>query len=214
MLFYAAVAQVLVDRRYLYLLLGLYGLAFLLRRYGPVFQFLGNPLVIEFLFGVAIARLAMWRTGVFGIPIGFAALALAGPLHLAPTGDTIDFLTGKDGVQRVLVYGLPAALIVYGAMQIRARESLWTYLGDASYTVYLAHTIAITGLLTLWVAFPVQPDLVVAVTVAVSVIFSWRVYEAFEKPLLRVVRKYPNFPVRFGRSATIVSDANVVPSSG
>jgi exopolysaccharide production protein ExoZ len=187
MLFYVSVALLLLDRRWFYVLLGLYGLAFFLRPVGPVFQFLGNPLVVEFLFGVAIARSPMWRPGMLGVPIGFAALALAGPLGFAPTGGTMEFLTGQEGVQRVLVYGLPAALIVYGAMQIKTRESVWTYLGDASYTLYLVHTFTVSGLLALWMAFPLQPDLIIAATIAASVIFAWRVYERVEKPLLRAL---------------------------
>jgi exopolysaccharide production protein ExoZ len=187
MLFYACVAKILHDRRWLYILLGLYGVAFVLRPLGPVFQFLGNPLILEFLFGVAIARAPMSRPCRWGIPIGFAALALAGPLHIAPTGGDIDFLKGEEGVQRVLVYGLPAALIVYGAMQIKARESVWTYLGDASYTLYLAHTFIVSALLTLWIIVPLQADLIIAITITASVVFAWRIYEAIEKPLLRAL---------------------------
>jgi exopolysaccharide production protein ExoZ len=187
MLFYVSMALILVDRRWRYVLLGFYALAFLLRPLGPLFQFLGNPLVVEFLFGVAIARASMWRPAMWAVPLGFAALALAGPLHVAPTGGSMDFLTGQEGVQRVLVYGLPAALIVYGAMQIKARESVWTYLGDASYTLYLVHTFVVSALLTLWIAVPLQPDLIIAATMAAAVIFAWRVYERVEKPLLRAL---------------------------
>jgi exopolysaccharide production protein ExoZ len=187
MVFYVSVALVLIDRRWLYVLLSLYGLAFFLRPLGPVFQFLGNPLVIEFLLGVAIARAPMWRPGMLGVPMGFFALALAGPLHIAPTGGTLDFLAGQEGLQRVLVYGLPAALIVYGAMQVKARVGVWTYLGDASYTLYIVHTFMVSALLTLWMAFPLQSDFVVAATMAASVILAWRVYESVEKPLLHAL---------------------------
>src|SRR5262249_22713544 len=78
MLFYFAAALVLVDRIWLYVLLALHALAFLLRANWPVFQFLGNPLVIEFLFGVVVARLPMCRIAVLGIPIGIIALIAAG----------------------------------------------------------------------------------------------------------------------------------------
>jgi exopolysaccharide production protein ExoZ len=187
MLFYASAALVLIDRRWLYVLLGLYAVAFSLRPLGPVFQFIGNPLVLEFLLGVVIARSPTWRLGMLGVPIGFAALVLAGPLQIAPTGGTMDFLAGQEGVHRVLVYGLPATLIVFGALQMKARESVWTYLGDASYTLYLVHTFAVSALLTLWMVFPLQADLIIAVTMATSVILAWRVYERVEKPLLRAL---------------------------
>lgn len=187
MLFYAAAALVLLGRGWLYALLALYAIAFVLRPYGPVFQFLGNPMIVEFLFGVVIARLPMWRPAAWGLPFGFAALALAGVLHIAPTGGTMQFLSGEEGVQRVIVYGLPSALIVYGTMQIKVQESVWTYLGDASYTLYLVHTFAVSALLTLWMAVPLQSDVVVVLTMAASVALAWRVHELVEKPLLNAL---------------------------
>ncbi len=53
-LFYAAAAFVLADRRWLFPVLGLFVASMALRQHGAVFQFLGNPLIIEFLFGVAL----------------------------------------------------------------------------------------------------------------------------------------------------------------
>ena len=58
--------------------------------------------------------------------------------------------------RRVALFGIPAALIVYGTMQIKARPSVWTYLGDASYTLDLVHTFALAPLLVLWMIYPGQ----------------------------------------------------------
>jgi len=92
-------------------------------------------------------------------------------------------------------------------MQIKARESVWTYLGDASDTLYLVHTFVVSALLTLWIAFPLQPDLVVVATMAASVILAWRVYERVEKfslsalPLsFRVATDYRPYQNRFFRA--------------
>ena len=106
MLFYAAAALILADRRWAAVLVALYGLAFMLRPVGPVFQFLGNPIILEFLFGVAIAYAPMRREAVWGIALGVAALAAAGFTGVAPFGDTIKYLMGVDALQRVIVYGL------------------------------------------------------------------------------------------------------------
>lgn len=187
MLFYAAATLVLINRRWLVVLLFAYALCFGLRDYGPIFQFLGNPLIVEFLLGVLIARAPMWRPAALGTVVGFSALLAAGPLGLAPMGGTMQFLTGEEGVQRVLVYGLPAALIVYGAMHIKVGESVWTYLGDASYTLYLVHTFVVSALLALWRFLPLPSDAVMLLTMAASVVVSWRVYELVEKPLLRML---------------------------
>ncbi len=39
------------------------------------------------------------------------------------------------------IYGLPAALIVWGVMQFKGRASVWTRQGDASYSLYLTHSL-------------------------------------------------------------------------
>jgi exopolysaccharide production protein ExoZ len=117
------------------------------------------------------------------------ALLTVGALGAAPDGGTIESLIGEQAIYRVVVYGLPAALIVYGTMQIATKQSAWTYLGDASYTLYLVHTFAVSALLTLWLAYPLPPDLIIAATMAASVLLAWRVYERVERPLLDALRK-------------------------
>lgn len=191
MLFYVSAAVALVDRRLGYALLAGYAICFLLRPFAPIFQFLGNPLVIEFLFGVAIARAPMWRYGAVALPAGLILLVATVFTH-DPLGiEAIDFLTGKASAQRLMVYGIPAALIVYGSMHIEARKSVWTYLGDASYSIYLVHITVVTGLLVLWKAVPAPPDLIVTAGVILSLVLAWRVHELIEKPLLRVLPLKP-----------------------
>jgi exopolysaccharide production protein ExoZ len=157
----------------------------------PIFQFLGNPLMLEFLFGVAIAHAPKWRQAIWGIPLGAAAIVGAGFAGVAPNSGTLEFLTGEEALQQVFVYGLPAALIVYGTIQIETKESVWTYLGDGSYSLYLIHTLLLSALLTLWLAVPVPADLIAAVGVVSSVLLAWRVHERFEKPILKALRRSP-----------------------
>ena len=107
----------------------------------------------------------------------------------------MEFLSGEYGFQRVLVYGLPAALIVFGTMQIDAKPSVWTVLGDASYMLYLVHTLPITLLLMLWIAFPIPPDLIIVSGVVVSVLFAWRMYIRFELPLREFLNRTVPLPV-------------------
>jgi exopolysaccharide production protein ExoZ len=188
MLFYLSAALVLYDRRWLYALLGMYVIAFALRPSGlPVFQFIGNPIVLEFLFGVAIAYAPMWRGAVLGIPVGFAVLAVSGLLRIAPHGGVLDVFMRQENMQRLFVYGLPSAMIVYGFMQIRARESVWSYLGDMSYSLYLFHGYSIALLHQLWLIAPIQPDLISIIGVAASVLFAWCIYVLIEKPILRMI---------------------------
>jgi exopolysaccharide production protein ExoZ len=194
MLFYGAATLVLADKRWTYVLLGAFAIASMLRSFGPAFQLLGNPLILEFLLGVAIAYAPSWRRAIWGIPIGAAALAGAGFVGIEPTGGTLEFLTGSNAFERVLVYGLPSALIVYGTMQITVKKSVWTYLGDTSYSLYLTHTLLVSALLVFWTAFPIAPDLILVLTVLASVLFGWRIHQAVEKPILRALGRDPQMP--------------------
>jgi len=187
MLFYSGTALVLLDRRWLYALLFAYAVAFLLRPRAPIFEFLGNPIMIEFLFGVLIAQLPSFRFGSLGIALGAALLLAVGLSDLAPDGDTISFLGGYDNLRRIVLFGIPAALIVYGTMQIKANPSIWTYLGDASYSLYLVHTFAIAPLLALWRIYPVNANIILVTGIIASVLLAWRVHELVEKPILRAL---------------------------
>jgi exopolysaccharide production protein ExoZ len=189
MLFYASVALVLIERRWAFVILGAYGIAFLLRPIGPIFQFLGNPIILEFLLGVAISFAPGWRPGIWGVPIGAILLIGAGLMGIAPMGGTMDFLLGHDGLQRVLIFGIPATMIVYGTLQVKARESAWTYLGDASYSLYLSHIFPLTLLLALWLKFPIPPDLIILTGISAALFFNWRFYERVEKPIMAALKR-------------------------
>ncbi|BCH33041.1 acyltransferase [Mesorhizobium sp. L-8-10] len=186
-LFYSAAALVLADRRWVYVLVAMYAIALVLRPYGPLFQFLGNPIIVEFLLGVGIAFLPGRRLGLLGIPAGMVALLATGFSGTAPTGETVSFLAGEGAFPRLLAYGVPAALIVYGTMQIRAGESVWAYLGDGSYTLYLVHSLVITALSVLWLKFHLPADVIILVGMGASVLLAWRIHERIERPLLRIL---------------------------
>lgn len=183
-LFYVAAALVIADRRWLGPILLTFGAAIALRAQGPIFQFLGNPLMFEFLLGIAVAYAPAQRQAIWLIAVGVIALVAAGFMGTAPTGSTLNNLMGDGGFQRVLVYGVPAALVVYGTMQITAGESAWTRQGDASYSLYLTHPLLMPTLLAMWKLVPLQADLVILVTAAASVFFGWRIHLAIEKPVI------------------------------
>lgn len=191
MLFYAAAAFVISDRRWLFAILGLFAASMALRQQTALFQFLGNPLIIEFLLGVAIARAPSFQLAKWGIPLGAAILVGAGFTGLAPLGDSLDYLRGEHAFQRVIVYGLPAALIVWGAMQFKGRESFWTRQGDASYSLYLTHSIFMPVFFLVWKVFPMPADLVIAVSVAATAFFAWRIHLAIELPILNALKGPP-----------------------
>jgi exopolysaccharide production protein ExoZ len=189
MLFYACAALVLVDRRWVFAIIAAYGIALILRPIGPLFQFIGNLMILEFLLGVAIAYAPNWRWAIWGIPFGTIWLVGAGLIGIQPATNSMDLLLGHDALQRVLIFGVPSAMIVYGALQIKARKSVWTYLGDASYSLYLSHSLILLPLLSLWTLFPMPPYLIIPTGISASLIFAWRVHERFEKPILALFKR-------------------------
>lgn len=213
MLFYAAATIVLVDRRLLPGLLAIFGLAMIFRSVGPALQFLGNPLIIEFGFGVLLAYAPKWKPAVWCLPLGAVAMVAAGFIGIAPQGGTMEFLGGEYGFQRVLVYGLPAALIVFGTMQIDVKPSAWTVLGDASYMLYLIHTLPLTLLLMLWTTVPIPPDLIIIAGVVTSVLLGWRMYIRFELPLRELLSRAVPIPAVVGEklppSTSVIGNRNL-----
>lgn len=144
-----------------------------------------SPLLIEFLGGLYIARLAYgtWRPPVIWCVVvtvvGVGLLLIA-----APAAD--------DDWARVLQYGLPAFLIVGGAVGLESAQRLripaWiSLLGAASYSLYLTHTFAISLLGKVWpAALPAWAFILVAVVLAVLI--GIVTYVVLESPLLALMR--------------------------
>ena len=188
-LFYAAAALVLWRQRLVWLILAAFGTAIMIRS-GPVLSYVGNPIIVEFLLGVALSRLPKWRGGVWLIPAGVASIWLWGASGYSTELEVPDFLSGAFAWRRVLYLGLPAAMIVYGALQIEGRKGLLTYLGDASYALYLVHQPVVFAIVWAFGAFTAAPPDVVAVVAAgASIALAWRVHELFEKPMLNWLRR-------------------------
>ena len=105
-----------------------------------LFWFLGSPLVFEFLLGVAISRAP--RVADLGVPMVFA-----GFLWFALVPSTYyDQAFGPGALFRALFWGLPAAMIVYGAWSLeewfgRRMFPVPFLLGCASYSIYLVHPL-------------------------------------------------------------------------
>lgn len=187
-LFYTAAAFTIADRRWLPVALGLFAGSMALRQHGALFQFLGNPLIIEFLFGVGLAYAPQFRPVRWAIVPGMAMIIGAGFFGLAPVNDALGYLRGEEGLLRVAVYGLPAALIVWGAMQFKGRASLWTEQGDASYSLYLTHSLFMPLLSVVWMTVAVPADFIIIIGMAASVFFGWRIHLAIEVPLLNALK--------------------------
>lgn len=103
-----------------------------------------DPLLLEFLAGVWVAELAR-RGRVRGRPAALLALLTAGVAAWLATG----FLPPAGAhAWRALVWGAPAALVLYAVVALERHVDFrraWPLLliGDASYSIYLTHVLAL-----------------------------------------------------------------------
>jgi exopolysaccharide production protein ExoZ len=190
-LFYAATALVLWRRSAIFPLLALYVVA-LVHPTTPLLHYLGNPIILEFLAGVVIAHAPRPRWSIAAIPAGVLLLALLHPFAFQGDHSPANMLAGQDMAGRVLIAGLPCALIIWGALGVNLRSGPLTYLGDASYSIYLTQGPVLLALAKLCTRLPLIPaDVVLIGSSAMVVLVGCRIYELFEKPALAFLRRIP-----------------------
>jgi len=172
-----------------------------LSRVTPLVSFFFSPYVLQFVTGCFIglaylrANLVLGRTSLTISALIFVAQALIFQfIHLQESS-----LTGSRTVLRVLLFGVPAALMVYGLLACGGESGRlplprWvTRFGDMSYSIYLVHLPVIhfayryafrlfdhSGLRWL---FP-------AVTTIVCLLASIVYYHIVETPLSRWTKKF------------------------
>ena len=188
MLFYLGATLVLWRRAMLPLVLLAYATALVggLMTGQPVLGFVGSPMILEFLMGVGIALLPSTQlrgSGVVVVLLGAVA---------AIWGSNADFgiiQNAFNGVTawRWAVWGIPAAIIVWGAMQFEGtlKGPLFKFGaagGDASYALYLSHPVFL-------LLAPTNPYILLALGPPVLIALGFAVHYWIEKPLLHMVRR-------------------------
>jgi exopolysaccharide production protein ExoZ len=204
LMFYLVFASLfLLPRRFAGAVLLIWGVVVLsvpLIGYKPANRFVAlslNPYVLEFLAGAAAAWRPMRLSGRSALaaiiaagawcPLAFLALDPAEPLGVA-----------SDLSLRALVFG-PAFLLVVlaasgwerggGHLGLRPLEAL----GDASYSVYLAHSIALPASFYLtiavkWPHSPVWHSAWLVTTLAAGIGSGLVMHRVIERPLLKLAR--------------------------
>lgn len=145
-----------------------------------VLDFLRNPVALEFLFGmlIFIATKKTRHGAMVCMILGVVAL-------LATAGFKIEDRT------RLLFWGVPSALILYGAVALEGQIKLPAVLknlGDASYSLYLTHgflTYIYVGLLKqgFW-ASAAAKNTAASLGILLSMILALACYRWIEKPLI------------------------------
>ncbi|MBC7602385.1 MAG: acyltransferase [Ramlibacter sp.] len=139
-------------------------------------------LVLEFAMGMCIGWAFVRRRFVYERPIVPLAVGLAAFLLTVWT---------KPGVaDRVVHYGIPAALILYGSIYIhQSTNRVFIRIGDASYAIYLVQVFTVSAFYKLvkYIAPPAAlSDLYAAVCVLVTVGAGCLIYAFVESPLARL----------------------------
>lgn len=152
-----------------------------------------DSILLEFVFGMLLAR--MFLAGKFPPLRPFLALALAAcgfflmfaldPWYSAP--------------MRAIVYGVPAAIIVFGALAFEmncqsVHISFMEFIGNASYSIYLVHIFPIAAIRSFWAGEQLSTQslasftLFLIISVASAIAFGAASYYAVERTSLRYLR--------------------------
>ncbi len=165
-------------------------------RWPAELRFYGDPIILEFLLGIAIGwvywpnRPPISRWWWAATAIGFAALM---------------FMRLPDAA-RVVTFGLPAALIVAGAAFAPSFACApLRRLGDASYSIYLSHGLTLSAVTQGWGLLPREarhPAAVIGTELAAAIIVGFCTYRLIELPLTGLARQ-----ALVGRSAAVPAQA-------
>lgn len=156
--------------------------------YRPAWFLGANLMFLQFLAGAAFARWRLTRpsppkgeggrVGLLLLASGLALFAILAPLNLF------------EAIFRPLWWGAPAFLVVAGLVMVEDHGGLpnlpWLrLLGDASYSIYLAHVVAVQLLSHVFHAGRLW---FIPIAIAVSIAAGLAVHFALERPLLAFFR--------------------------
>ena len=165
------------------------------------FKFITNPILLEFLLGCIISYVYVT---VKQIPadIGFICLLIgvASYIYLVIKGFGIvgyfeGTLNGYLSLNRFLYWGIPSSLIVAGCIFLEKNGQfirVWNnpfvlLCGNASYSIFLGHTIVLSLLMLLYkkTGYFLPADLMIWLQITLAVTVSIFFYKLVEKPLLQ-----------------------------
>jgi exopolysaccharide production protein ExoZ len=149
-----------------------------------------SPLLFEFAGGVFLAHF-----GTKALPNRTAWMLIA----LGVGGLTASIFMPDPMAWRVLFWGIPGFLLVWGAIHIpvnlgRIASRFFVYLGTASYTIYLAHpffVLAAGTILKRGLGHSINADLLLVLLTLATVLATSLLYFVVERPLIQFFKPRP-----------------------
>lgn len=164
-------------------------------------SFLENKIVIEFCFGMGLAM--MYAKGVRTSKRVSASMVVLGVSALLAASNT-----GITSEYRWLILGGPCAFVLWGVMNLDLSKgnilSWMLFLGDSSYSIYLAH-----GFITMTIAriarhFHQLAPILFIVSVSSSIVVGSLIYLTFERPVTKWLREI-YFRVKLGPRSLVTN---------
>ena len=145
-----------------------------------------RPIILEFVAGAVLGQ--FWLKGnVAGFALGLALIiaSIAGFAAIEVLGLEFNELT----------CGPLAVALVLGMVSVERSGRLpeiapLTYLGNASYSIYLWHTLAISVIVKLVATMPIPSDVVAFIAMISGTLLGVFAYELVEKPLRNLLRNF------------------------
>ncbi|OCJ15107.1 exopolysaccharide biosynthesis protein [Rhizobium sp. AC44/96] len=161
---------------------GFFAFGLIFQPTSPALHTYTRPIILEFLGGVFLAELWL-RRWIAGTSLGLACVGAS------LSGFAAIFLIGADFDEAIC--GPLAMALVYGMVSLEAdgsigRVPLLTYLGDASYSIYLWHTLAISVIVKIAGFAGLSSAPTVVASVIGGTILGTAAYEFVEKPFRKM----------------------------
>ncbi|PZV35124.1 hypothetical protein B5V02_29115 [Mesorhizobium kowhaii] len=168
---------------------------FLLQGYPGAFT---SPIVLEFAAGVVVGRL--WMKDI-RLQLMLALALFVGGFLLLMTAQMLD-----PEMPRVLRWGIPATLVVAGAVFAERASpfrpmALLTFLGNASYSIYIWHVLVAVVVTGIMLRFGVPSIWQQASIAFVSIAISAALYLIVEKPLTGLLKSVTRQKPAAGQAA-------------
>lgn len=172
----------------------------------PVWDMVSHSVNLGFVGGLICERLyRTGRTGRFGwaaigAGVGLIVVYILVGAPLAETSPAWDLARG-------LLFGVPATLIVLGALALEARGARVALpaavrLGDMSYSLYLIHILAISAAGMAWVKLGlaarlptgIAPAALLALCLAAALVAGYGLWRLVERPAIRLCQRWTEGP--------------------